>query len=140
MFSAKLTRLQWLPVSVAAAYAMSIAFLAAAAISRGDYFPDDPWAAFGVFYGLVVVTLTFTAIMLPGAVAHTWLMNMVETRPVSPTARTTIALMLSPLIGGWFLVFMVRDSPDLVSIATSVWFCLATSALFACAGARYGSR
>ena len=135
-----LTRLWWLPVAVATAYAISIAFLAAAALSRGDYFPDDPWAVAGVSYGLVVVSLTFTVILLPGAVAHTWLMHMVETRRVSLMARTTIALVLSPLIGGWFLVFMLRDSPHLASIATSLWFCLGTGALFACACVGYGSR
>jgi MFS family permease len=120
-----------LPVSVAIAYLTTILL----PIGEEDGFSDNALIVLEVLMGTFTVTVVVSAVLVPGAAAHTLLMHKLERRRVSLALRTVVAMILSPLIGAWLLVFAHSDHD-----VTGWLLYFGSSALFAVASVWYGSR
>ena len=129
--SSALGRLWLLPVAVAIAYLITISL----PIGEKDGFSDNALIVLEVIFGTLTVTVVVSAVLAPGAAAHTLLMHRLETRRVSLAVRTVVAVLLSPLLGAWLFVFAHEDHDG---TGWSLYF--GSSALFAVASVWYGSR
>ena len=126
---AAMTRLWVLPVAVATAFLITLPF------AKNESFSDGALIALEIAVATATAVIVFTAVLLPGAAVHTWLMRVLESRRASLVIRWTVALVLSPLIGAWLLVF------DRSGHEPSAWlFYFGSTALFAGASVWYGSR
>jgi hypothetical protein len=123
-----LRRLWLLPVAVLTAFVLSLPFG-----GTGD-FSDNALIVLEVIYATAIFTIVFTAILTPGAAAHTLLVAALEAKAVPLPVRAAIGLVTSPLIGGWLVLFDGND--DLAA-----WLAyFGGMVLFACASIWYGSR
>ena len=117
-----------LPVAVATAFLITLPF------ATNESFSDGPLIAVEIAVATASAVIAFTAVLLPGAAIHTWLMQMIESRNASLGVRWAVALALSPLIGAWLLVF------DHSEHEPSAWvFYFGSMALFAGGSVWYGS-
>jgi hypothetical protein len=120
-----------LPVAVATVYLITISL----PIGERDGFSDNALIVVEIILATFTVAVVVSAVLAPGAAAHTLLMHRLETQRVSLAVRTAVAVLLSPLIGAWLLVFVHSDH-DVAG--WSLYF--GSSALFAVASVWYGSR
>jgi len=120
----------WLhPVAVATALLITLPLGA-----DDGSFSDNALIVLEVIFATVNATMVLTAILLPGAAAHTWLMRRLEERRIPVVVRAPVGLALSPLIGAWVLIFTYSD------VNLGSWLFFGCAALFACASVWYGSR
>jgi len=125
---AALRRLWLLPFAVTTAFLLSLPF------GSGNGYSDNALIVLEIPLAAITFTIVFTAILTPGAAAHTLLVAALEAKAVPAPVRAAIALVTSPLIGGWLVLFEGDD--DLAA-----WLAyFGSMVLFACASIWYGSR
>jgi hypothetical protein len=122
-------RLWLLPVAVAAAFLLVLPF------RTDDDFSNNALIVLEVLIATFSATVMISIVLVPGAVAHTWLVHTLEAKRVRLPVRVAIAVLSSPLIGAW--IFLLPD----VRGDHGVWPLYAASvALFASASVWYGSK